>query len=45
MKVGEAYMAIGKDDDPQSNIMNLLPSVMIYNPNDIPVRIQYLIFS
>lgn len=45
MKIGDAYMAIGKSDDHQSSIKNLLTSVMIYNPNDIPVRIQYLIFS
>lgn len=45
MKVGEAYMAVGKADNPQSVIHNLLSSVMIYNPNDIPVRIKYLIFS
>lgn len=45
IKVGEAYMAIGKDDNHQSKTYNLLPSVMIYNPNPIPVRIHYLIFS
>ena len=45
MKIGDAYMAIGKADNHQSNIKNLLTSVMIYNPNSIPIRIQYLIFS
>ena len=45
IRIGDAYMAIGKDDNHQNFIYNLLPSVMIYNPNDIPIRIQYLIFS
>lgn len=45
MKIGQGYMALGKDDNPQSPVCNLLNSVMIYNPNDYPVRIKYLIFS
>lgn len=44
-KVGNAYMIIGKDDDPQSNTMNLPTSMLVYNPNDVPIRIKYLIFS
>lgn len=44
-KVGDAYMIIGKDDDPQSQNLNLPTSLLIYNPNDIPVKIKYLIFS
>lgn len=45
IKIGECYMAIAKEDNPQSHIYNLLSSVMVYNPNDIPVRVHYLIFS
>lgn len=44
-RIGECYMAIAKEDNPQSFVYNLLPSVMVYNPNDIPVRVHYLIFS
>lgn len=44
-KVGNAYMIIGKNDDPQSNTMNLPTSMLVYNPNDVPIRIKYLIFS
>jgi len=44
-KVGNSYMIIGKDDDPQSNTMNLPTSMLVYNPNDVPIRIKYLIFS
>lgn len=44
-KVGEAYMIIGKDDDPQSHNLNLPTSMLIYNPNSEPVRIKYMIFS
>lgn len=45
IKIGECYMAIAKEDNPQSQIYNLLSSVMVYNPNDIPVKVQYLVFS
>jgi len=44
-KVGNSYMIIGEDDDPQSNTMNLPTSMLVYNPNDVPIRIKYLIFS
>ena len=43
--VGDAYMIIGKEDDPQSQKINLPTSLLVYNPNDIPVRIKYMIFS
>ena len=44
-KVGDAYMIIGKDDDPQSHNLNLPTSLMVYNPNDVPIRVRYMIFS
>ncbi|WQJ53907.1 MAG: hypothetical protein [Wendovervirus sonii] len=44
-KLGESYMIIGKDDDPQNSYRNLPESMIIYNPNDVPIRIKYLIFS
>ncbi len=44
-KVGDAYMIIGKDDDPQSGVKNLPTSLLIYNPNPEPIRIKYMIFS
>ena len=44
-KVGEGYMVIGKPDDPQSRIKNLLTSMVIYNPNPVPIRIKYLVFA
>ena len=44
-KVGEAYMIIGKDDDPQSQNLNLPTSLLVYNPNNEPIRIKYMIFS
>ena len=44
-KVGDAYMIIGKDDDPQSQDLNLPTSLLVYNPNDVPIKIKYLIFS
>ena len=45
LRVGDVYMISGKDDDMQTNNKNLLQSVLIYNPNDIPIRIKYMIFS
>ena len=44
-KVGEAYMIIGNDDDPQSHDLNLPTSLVVYNPNPVPIRIKYMIFS
>lgn len=44
-KVGEAYMIIGNDDDPQSHDLNLPTSLVVYNPNPVPIRIKYIIFS
>ncbi|MBO6271219.1 hypothetical protein J6O48_00405 [bacterium] len=45
LRVGDCYMICGIDDDMQTNNKNLLTSLLIYNPNDIPVRIKYMIFS
>lgn len=45
LRVGEGYIAIGKDDNSQNFTKNLLNSVLIYNPNNIPVKFQYMIFS
>jgi hypothetical protein len=44
-RVGEAYMVIGAKDNYQSKVKNLLNSVLIYNPNDIPIRIKFMVFS
>ena len=44
-KAGDGYMIIGKEDDPQSQTMNLPTSLLVYNPNDVPIRIRYMIFS
>lgn len=39
------YMIIGKEDNPNEKAKNLPTSMLIYNPNDIPIRLKYLIFS
>lgn len=44
-RVGDGYMLVGKNDDMQTNTKNLLQSILIYNPNDVPIRIKYMIFS
>ena len=45
LNIGDLYIAIGKEDDPNSKTKNLPTSLLIYNPNSIPVRIKYMIFS
>lgn len=45
IRCGQAYMVIGKDDNFQLKTKNLLQSLLVYNPNDIPVRIRYIVFS
>ena len=45
LRVGDGYMLIGKDDDKQLPIKNLLQSLLVYNPNDIPIKVKYIIFS
>ena len=45
LNIGDLYVAIGKDDDPNEKTRNLPTSMLIYNPNSIPVRIKYMIFS
>ena len=44
-KFGHFYSAIGKNDDPQNHTKNYITSVLIHNPNNIPIRIKYLTFS
>ena len=43
-KVGDAYMIIGKDDNPQSQNLNLPTSLLVYNPNPEPIRIKFMTF-
>lgn len=45
LRVGDAYMIFGRPDNFQTDAKNLLSSVLIYNPNSIPIRIKYMIMS
>lgn len=46
LRIGDSYMITGKKDDPDNpQIKNLLSSLIIYNPNDVPIRIKCMIFS
>ena len=45
LRIGDGYMIIGKDDDKQLKAKNLLQSLLVYNPNQIPIKIKYIIFS
>ena len=43
--VGEGYMCIGMKDDYQSRVRNLHSSVLLYNPNSVPLRVRFMVFS
>ena len=43
--VGDGYMVISPEDDYQSVRKNLQNSMLVYNPNDIPIRVGFLVFS
>lgn len=45
LRVGDAYMIFGRPDNFESDTKNLLSSVLIYNPNSIPIRIKYMIMA
>ena len=45
LRIGDGYMIIGKNDDKQLKAKNLLQSLLVYNPNEIPIKIKYIIFS
>lgn len=46
LRIGDGYIITAKDDNFENNkIRNLLNSVLLYNPNDIPIKIKYMIFS
>ena len=45
IRCGKAYMVIGKDDNFQLKTKNLLQSLLVYNPNDVPIKIKYIVFS
>lgn len=44
-RVGQFYAIIGAKDDYQSKVRNLQNSVLIYNPNNVPIRIRFMVFS
>lgn len=43
--IGAGYIIIGNKDDLQSHIENLERSVIIYNPNNVPIRVKYMVFT
>ena len=45
LRIGDSYIITGKKDNPDSPDKNLLSTAIIYNPNDIPIRIKCMIFS
>jgi len=45
LNCGEGYMIIGPEDDYQSRKHNLQNSLLVYNPNDVPIRVSFMVFS
>ena len=45
MTVGQIYMITTVNDDPDyPEVKNLIPSFIVYNPNDFPVQVNYMTF-
>lgn len=44
--MGQVYLTTGaSDSDEHPEIKNLIPSMVIYNPNDFPVKVNYMMFG
>lgn len=44
VKFGQFYGLITQADDENTNIKNLHPSVFLYNPNNYPVKVNFMMF-
>ena len=42
--MGQLYARTTVEDDESSNTRNLIPSFIIYNPNNFPVTVNYMTF-
>ena len=42
---GQLYAVLSNGDSENSDTKNLIPSVFIYNPNTLPIKINYMVFS
>ena len=45
LNCGDGYMIIAPEDQFDSNKRNLLNSLLVYNPNDVPIRVSFMVFS
>ncbi len=45
MSMGQLYARTAVEDDESAVSRNLIPSLLIYNPNDFPVTINYMTFA
>ena len=45
MNVGSIYIRTTTPDDPTSVTKNLIPSFIVYNPNNFPVIVKYMMFA
>lgn len=43
--LGTFYAIFGQSNDENSNDNTMIPSAFLYNPNNVPVKITYMIFS
>jgi hypothetical protein len=42
--MGQLYVRTTVEDDESTNMRNLIPSFIIYNPNPFPVQVKYMTF-
>ena len=42
---GQLYAVISNADSDNSDDKNLIPSVFVYNPNTLPMKIKYMVFA
>lgn len=45
MNMGQLYIRTSVDDDESLQTKNLIPSFIIYNPNNFPVTVNYMTFA
>lgn len=45
IKFGPLFAVISNADDDNNNEKNLIPSVFINNPNNIPIKVNFMVFS
>ena len=43
--VGDLYILIGQEDSEHVNSRSMVPSMVVYNPHNYPIKISYMAFT